>query len=40
MCVTKKELKFEDYKYCLDATHFENKINQLEENKLDVGSFQ
>ena len=26
----KTKLKFEDYKQCLEATKFENKINQLE----------
>ena len=28
-CIIKRELKFEDYNRCLEATHFENKINQL-----------
>ena len=27
--VRKRKLKFEDYKYCLEATQLENKINQL-----------
>ena len=35
-CVIKQKLKFEDYKHCLKATPLENKINQLEKNKLDV----
>ena len=34
-CVIKK-IKFEDYnKHCLEATHLENKINQLQK-KVDV----
>ena len=28
--VVKKKIKFEDYKHCLEATQFENKINHLE----------
>ena len=28
-CVINQNLKFEDYKHCLEATHFKNKINQL-----------
>ena len=32
----KIKLKFEDYKNCLEITQLENKINQLEENKIDV----
>ena len=31
--VIKRELKFEDYKHCLEATQLENKINQLGKNK-------
>ena len=31
-CVTKRELKFENYKYCLEATQLENKLNYLEKN--------
>ena len=33
-----KNLRFEDYKYCLEAAQLENKINQPENNKLDVDS--
>ena len=33
-CVTKQKLKFEDYKHCLEATQFENKINYPENKKL------
>ena len=29
-CVIKKQLKFEHYKNCLEATHLENEINYLE----------
>ena len=36
----KGKLKFEDYKDCLEATQFENKINQLEKTKPDVDSFR
>ena len=31
-CVIKRKLKFENYKNCLEATQFENKINHLEKN--------
>ena len=34
----KRKLKFEDYKHCLEASQLENKINQLEKNKVDVDS--
>ena len=37
-CVIKRKLKFEDQKSCLEATKFENKITQLEKNKLDKDS--
>ena len=40
MCVIKRKLKFEDYKNCLEATHIENKINNLEQNKTDVDSLK
>ena len=32
MCVIKRKLKFENYKNCLKATQFENKIKHLEKN--------
>ena len=35
--VIKRKFKFDDYEYCLKATQFENKINQLEKNKLECG---
>ena len=34
----KGKLKFQNYKLCLEATQLENKINQLEKNKLAVDS--
>ena len=38
-CVIKRKLKFENYKNCLEATQFENKINRLVKNKIDIDSF-
>ena len=35
----KRKLKFEDYKKFLEVTQLENKINYLEENKIDVKIF-
>ena len=32
----KKRLKFENYKRCLEATKFENKINFLENNEINI----
>ena len=32
--MTKRKLKFENYKNCLEATQLENKINYLEKIKL------
>ena len=37
-CVINRELKFEDYKNCLEAAQIENKISHLEENNIDVES--
>ena len=39
MCVIKK-LKFEDYKNCLEAAQIENKINHLENSKINVHSLK
>ena len=39
-CAIKRKLKFEDQKSCLEATKFENKITQLEKNKLDKDSLR
>ena len=36
----KRKLKFENYKNCLKATQFENKINYLEKNKIDMESIK
>ena len=33
-CVSKRKLKFENYKICLEATELENKINYLKKIKL------
>ena len=33
-CIIKRKLNFADYKNCLRATQFENKINHLEKMKL------
>ena len=40
MYVIKRKLKFEDYKQRLEATQLENKINQLEKNKLHMDSLK
>ena len=34
--VIKRKIKFKDYKNCLKTTHLENKINQLEKNKVNI----
>ena len=39
-CPIKRNLKFEDYKHCLEATQLKNKINQLEKNKVDLDSLK
>ena len=31
-CIKKGKLKFENYKNCIEATQFDNKINYLEKN--------
>ena len=36
--IIKRKLKFEDDKHCLEATQLQNKINQLEKNKLDMNN--
>ena len=39
-CVIKRKLEFKNYKNCLEATQFKNKINHLEKkNDIYVGSF-
>ena len=39
-CVVKRNLRFEDYKHCLEATQLENKINNSEKNNLNVDKSQ
>ena len=39
-CVIKRKLKFEDYKNCLEAAQFENKINHLEKDIINVDSLK
>ena len=40
ICLTKRKLKFENYKNCLEATQLENKINYLEKNKINIDSLK
>ena len=35
-CITKRKLKFEDYKNSFEAAQIENKLNHLEKNKIDI----
>ena len=35
-CITKRKLKFEDYKNSLEAAQIENKLNHSEKNKIDI----
>ena len=35
-CAIKRNLKFENYKNCLEATQLENKINHLGKNQIDI----
>ena len=39
-CAIKRKRKSEDYKICLKTTQFENKINQLEKNKINTKSLR
>ena len=39
-CVIKRKLKFESCKICLEATQLENKINDLEKNKINKDSLK
>ena len=39
-CIIKRKLKFEDYKNCLEEPQIENKLNQLEQTKIYVGSLK
>ena len=36
----KKKPKFQDYKNCLEATQLENKINQLENKRVNTESLR
>ena len=36
--VIKQKIKFEDHKFCLEATQVEKNISELKQNKLDVVS--
>ena len=36
----KKNFKFENYKYCLEATQLENKINYREKNNIGIDSIK
>ena len=37
-CVTKRKLKFKNYKNCLKDSQLENKVNQLEETQVNTKS--
>ena len=39
-CLIKWKRKFENYKNCLKAAQFENKINYLEKNRTDINSIK
>ena len=39
-CITKRKLKFKDYKKCLKASQIENIINYLEKKEIDVDSLK
>ena len=39
-CVIKRNLKFEDYKNCLEAIPLENKTNHLKKNETDADSLK
>ena len=39
-CVTKRKLKFEDCKHCLEATQLGNKINQLHKDSFNGDSIE
>ena len=39
-CVTKRKLKFENYKNCLEAIQPSNKTNTLEKSKIDISSLK
>ena len=35
-CLLKRKFKFESYENCLESNQLENKINDLETNKIDI----
>ena len=39
-CVIKGKLKFEGYKYCLEANQLEKEINHPEKNDIGLDSFK
>ena len=39
-CVIKRKIKFENYKNCLEATKFDNKIKYLKKNKIGIDSLK
>ena len=39
-CVIKRKLKFENYKSCLEATQFDNKIKYPKEYKINIDSLK
>ena len=39
-CIIKRKLKFGDHKNCLEATQLEDKINQLDKNKINTESLK
>ena len=39
-CVIKRKFKFKNYKSCLKATQLENRIKQLEKNKVNIESLR
>ena len=38
--VTRRKIKFKNYKKFLEATQLENRINHLEKNKIDIESLK
>ena len=40
LSVIKRKLNSEEHKHCLETTQFENEINQVEKNEVDVDSLR
>ena len=38
--VIKRKLQFQNYKNCFEATQFENEINYIEKNKINIDSIK